>query len=145
MAIRFFLHYVNFKIAGKRDIKASIKRILTDHKKKIGDINVIITSDSNILEINNKYLKRDYLTDIITFDFSEKEKISGELYISIDRVKENAVLFKVKKEEELIRVIIHGILHLVGYEDENSMEKREMNKKENIYIKRFYKKGSDNL
>ena len=85
------------------------------------------------------------MTDIITFDFSEKERISGELYISIDRVKENAVLFKVKKEEELIRVIIHGILHLVGYEDENSVEKREMNEMENIYIKKYYKKGSDNL
>jgi rRNA maturation RNase YbeY len=145
LTIRFFLHHVNFKIAGKRDIKTSIKGILTDHKKKIGDINVILTSDSNLIEINKKYLKRNYLTDIITFDFSEKEKISGELYISIDRVKENAVLFKVKKEEELIRVIIHGILHLVGYKDENSVEKRKMNEKENIYIKRYYKKGSDNL
>lgn len=145
MTIRFFLHHVHYKIKRKRIIKTCIGKILADHNKKIGEINIIITNDSEILSINRKFLQRRDYTDIITFNFSEKEKISGELYISIERVKENSITFKVKKDNELLRVIFHGILHLVGYDDETEKEKKQMRKREDLYIEHFYKNGSDNL
>ncbi len=145
MAIRFFLHHVNYKIKGRREIKACIGRILSDHNKKIGSINVILTSDSKLLEINKKFLKRKNYTDIITFDFSENSKISGDLYISIERVGDNAILYRVTKDNELLRVIIHGILHLVGYNDAKEKEKRKIRAMEDKYLKKYYKKGSDNL
>jgi probable rRNA maturation factor len=145
LAIRFFSHHVNYRINGKRRLKTCVEGILTDHRKKVGEINIIITDDYKLLEINKKYLLRDYFTDIITFDLSEDEKISGDLYISIDRVKENAVLFDVEKEKELFRVIIHGILHLIGYKDKKSRERKEMTEKEDFYIRINYKKGSYNL
>ena len=145
MAVRFFLHHVNCKIKGRREIKACIGRILSDHNKKIGSINVILTSDLKILEINKKFLKRKNYTDIITFDFSEKSKISGDLYISIERVGDNAILYRVTKDNELLRVIIHGILHLVGYNDVKEREKRKIRAMEEKYLIKYYKKGSDNL
>ncbi len=145
MTIRFFLHLVDYKIKGKRIIKTWIEKILSDHKKIGGEINIILTSDSKLLRINLKYLGRNNFTDIITFDYSVKNIISGELYISIDRVKENAKIFDVKFDDELLRVIIHGILHLIGYNDVKSLEKRKMKKMEDFYLFNYYKKGSYNL
>ena len=139
MAIRFFLHHVNYKIAGKKEIRTCVKDILTDHNKEVGNINIILTGDKDLVEINKKYLKRNYLTDIITFDFSNEERISGDLYISIDRIQVNAVLFEVIAKLELFRVIIHGILHLTGYTDKKKAEKVKMTAMEDLYIKRYYK------
>ena len=118
---------------------------MTDHNKRIGDINIILTDDKDLLKINKEYLKRNYLTDIITFDFSEKKEVIGDLYISIQRIKENADLYKVDFKTELFRVIIHGILHLAGYKDKEKADKERMTEMENQYIKKYYKKGSDNL
>jgi probable rRNA maturation factor len=140
LAIRFFLHHVNYRIAGKKEIKTCVSDILADHNKKIGDINIILTSDRYLLEINKKYLKRNYLTDIITFDFSEKENLSGDLFISIERIKENAGLFDVSTKLELLRIIIHGILHLAGYSDKTKMKKTEMTAAEDLYLKSIIKK-----
>jgi probable rRNA maturation factor len=145
LAIRFFLHLVDFKVEEKRKIKAWIKKILADHKKIYDEINIIITSDSKLLEINKKYLNRNEYTDIITFDYSVENKISGELYISIDRVNENSGIYGITYNKELLRVIIHGILHLMGYDDIKSLEKTRMKKMENQYLEKYYKKGSDNL
>ena len=145
MAIRFFLHHVNYRIGGKKKIKTCVKGIITDYKRREGEINIIITTDRDLLEINKKYLKRDYFTDIISFDLSKDESISGDLYISIDRVKENAKLFNVKKEVELLRVIIHGVLHLLGYKDKGKQERKKMTEKEDYYIEIYYKKRSVNL
>jgi len=145
LAVRFFLHHVNYNIKGRKEIKACIGKILTDHGKKIGEINIILTSDSKLLDINKKFLKRKDYTDIITFNFSEKNKISCDSYISIERVGDNAISYKVTKENELVRVIIHGILHLVGYNDKKEKEIGKMREMEDIYLKKYYKKGSDNL
>lgn len=139
MAIRFFLHHVNYRIAGKTEIRTCVKDILTDHNKKVGNINIILASDKYLKEINKEYLKKNYLTDIITFDFSEEEKTSGDLYISIERIKENAGLFNVKTKMELFRIIIHGILHLAGYSDKTEMEKTKMTAKEDLYLRKYYK------
>jgi len=145
LAIRFFSDYVNYKFRGKGDIAACIVFILADHKRKIGAINIIFTNDSNLLKINRKYLGRNNYTDIITFNYSEKDNISADLYISVERVRDNAVIFKVEEKEELNRVIIHGILHLVGFKDKQNKEKKEMKKMEDFYLRNIYKKGSENL
>lgn len=145
MAIRFFLHLVDYQIEGKRKIKTWIKKILTDHDKMVGEINIILTCDSKILEINKRYLKRENYTDIITFDYSDKKVISGELYISIDRIKENANIYNVKCNNEVVRVIIHGILHLLNYDDNTYLKKKKMKKMEDNYLNNLYKKGSENI
>jgi probable rRNA maturation factor len=135
LAVRFFLHHVNYKVKGRREIKACIGKILADHNKEVGSINVVLTGDSDLLKINKKFLKRKDYTDIITFDFSEREKISGDLFISIQRIEDNAILFKVSNDNELFRVIIHGILHLVGYNDKEEQEIKKMREMENKYLK----------
>ena len=104
-------------------------------KQKTWFINCVFCSDEYLGEINKKYLGHDYYTDIITFDHKDTEdNVEGDLYISAERIKENAKNFGVKTEEELIRVIIHGVLHLIGYEDKSKKEKMIMTQKENKYI-----------
>jgi probable rRNA maturation factor len=139
LAIRFFLNLVSYKIKGKRKIKTWIEKILYDHNRIVGEINIILTSDAKLLEINKKYLKRYDFTDVITFDYSTKNIISGELYISINRVKENANIYNVKYDVELLRVIIHGVLHLIGYNDIPFSEKKKMKKMEDTYLSNYYK------
>lgn len=141
MAIRFFLHLVDYKIKRRQEIKAWINKISADHNKNAGEINIILTSDFNILKINEKYLNRKDYTDIITFDNSEKNNIAGELYISIERVIENAINYKVTSDHELMRVIIHGILHLLDYDDKKYSDKKKMKEKENYYLNDYYTKN----
>ena len=88
-----------------------------------GAINIVFTSDDYLLELNKKYLARDYLTDVIAFDYTENQVVAGDLFISVQRVKENAEKFSVTFKEELKRVMAHGVLHLVGYTDSNASEK----------------------
>ena len=103
--------------------------------KKLKDLNVIFCSDDILFEINRKYMKHNTLTDIITFNFGEEaDDILGEIYISIERVEENAKKYKKQFENELHRVIIHGVLHLIGYKDKKSQEKKEMKEKEDYYL-----------
>jgi rRNA maturation RNase YbeY len=102
--------------------------------KEIGNISVIFLSDDELLAINKQFLKHNYYTDIITFDYTKNNVISGELYLSIDRIKENALTFKVSTDEELRRVILHGILHLCGYKDKSSKDLKKMRKKEDYYL-----------
>jgi rRNA maturation RNase YbeY len=137
LAIRFFLHQIDYKIRVKGKLKARIVKILSDHGKLTGAINIILTSDENLFAINEKFLNRKYYTDIITFDYSVEKTISGELYISLDRIKENADLYKVTQEIELLRVIIHGILHLLGYKDDNKVNQGKMRNMEDMYINDF--------
>lgn len=120
----------------EEEIKRWIQNTIDSKGGLIGEINLIFSNDEYILEINNKYLNHDYYTDIITFDYSEydyktnKKKISGDLYISVDMVEYNAVEYGEGFERELYRVIIHGILHLLGIRDETEEEKAEMRKAE---------------
>ncbi|KPK86960.1 MAG: hypothetical protein AMS27_03775 [Bacteroides sp. SM23_62_1] len=140
MAILFYVQDIEYKLSGKIELKDLIKKIINLHNKKTGEINIILTCDEKLLDLNKKYLNRDYYTDIITFDYSEKERISGDLYVSIERIKENAKEYKVNEEDELKRVIIHGILHLLGYKDEKEKDKYKMRKKENELLKKINKK-----
>ena len=128
----FFSEDKAFDVKGKKNIRELIKKICVEENKKLGFINCVFCSDNYLIEINNKYLQHDYFTDIITFDHSENKKnIEGDLYISIDRTKENAKKYKVDENTELIRVIIHGLLHLIGYKDKTKKEKALMSEKEN--------------
>ena len=111
-----------------------IKQLINEEKKETGDISVIFCSDGYLLEMNKKHLNHDYFTDIITFNYVEDDVISGDLFISADRIRENAGKFNVTFLEELYRVILHGILHLVGYNDKTSEEKKVMKDKENYYL-----------
>ena len=103
-------------------------------KQVVKDLNFIFCDDEFLFEINNTYLRRDSLTDIITFDYSNKNNISGDIFISIDRVKANALSFNESFEDELKRVIIHGVLHLLGYKDKSKKEKKIMREKEDFYL-----------
>jgi rRNA maturation RNase YbeY len=102
---------------SKRTISLWIKRIAEKHGRKVGDVSYIFCSDSKIMEINKLYLNHDYYTDIITFDYTAGNLISGDIFISVDTVRSNAVKYGVVFENELFRVIIHGILHLCGIDD----------------------------
>jgi rRNA maturation RNase YbeY len=111
-----------------------IEKSIEKEKRIPGDINIIICSDDYLYEMNINYLKHDTFTDIITFDYSEENSVSGDLFISIERVRENAKKFSGRVENELHRVIIHGILHLCGYDDKTDEEKGKMRQKENDYL-----------
>lgn len=103
-----------------------------------GEISIIICSDDELLEINRNHLNHDYYTDIITFDYSEGANINGDLFVSIDRIKENSDKFEVRFEEELHRVIFHGVLHMMGYNDKSNEEQTLMRSKENHYLKELF-------
>ena len=115
----------------KRDTSAWIKQVAASYGRKVGEIGYLFVDDEKILEVNNEYLGHDYYTDIITFDYDEDDIINGDLVISLDTVKSNAELFGKTYEEELFRVIIHGILHLCGINDKGPGEREIMEAAEN--------------
>ena len=131
-------HYeINFSLKNKMSISKWIDHTIRTENKITGDINYIFCSDDYLLARNIKYLKHDSLTDIITFNYCEGNKINCDIMISIDRVKENSSIFDTSFLEELYRVMIHGILHLVGYDDKTEKEKNIMRKKEEFYLKKL--------
>jgi len=132
MAITFHLHQISTSILNgkKRKISAWIKQTIEKENKITGNICIILTGKKQLLKIIKKYLKHNYHTDIITFNYNEGFIISGDLFISLPKVKENAKIYNVTIELELLRVIIHGIFHLTGYNDSTEKEKTEMRKKE---------------
>jgi rRNA maturation RNase YbeY len=134
MAIRFFSEDVAFKIKRPRDTSRWINLTAEKEKHRISDITYIFCSDKFLLGLNQKFLKHKTLTDIITFDYCTEGQISGEIYISIERVEENAQKFGCAFTEELRRVMIHGVLHLIGYKDKKPGEIITMRKKEEAYL-----------
>ena len=136
----FFSENKNFKISNKKEIRALLKKICKKENKKISFINCVFCSDNRLLEINKKYLNHISLTDVVTFDFNtNKKNIEGDVYISTDRVKENAKKYKQVFKTELLRIIIHGLLHLIGYLDKTKEEKNTMTLKENKYLSLYNK------
>ena len=137
----FFSEKKSFTFKNKNKIRRLVKRLCLEEGKSLSFLNIIFCSDGYLLEINKKHLKHDYYTDVITFDYSEKNKnIEGDIYISVDRVEDNAKKYKENKSLELIRTIIHGTLHLSGYKDKTKKEKEIMTTKENKYLS-LYKKN----
>ena len=131
MPIHYFYEQIDFKIETPRKASTWITLVAKTEKKEIGDLTYVFCSDDYLLSLNQQFLKHNTLTDIITFDYSEgKKELSGEIYISIDRVADNAAKFKTDFQDELHRVMIHGVLHLAGYKDKKPAEKVRMRKKE---------------
>lgn len=115
-------------------LKKWLHRVIENENFKTGDISIVFTSDNFLLSINREYLKHDYYTDVISFDYSTESIINGDILISIDRVKENAMNYNVEFKDELDRVILHGILHLLGYSDANDPDISIMRSKETTYL-----------
>lgn len=132
--IRYFCEDIKFTYKNKLANNRWLKMVAGSEIRKIGDINVIFCSDNYILDVNMKYLQHDYFTDIITFDYCEGNVLSGDLFISVDSVRENSIEFGTDFEEELHRVIVHGVLHLIGYDDHTDEDKKVMRQKENYYL-----------
>ena len=131
MAVSFYNEGSEMPSINKTDIRNWVKQVAELHGKRVGAIAYIFCDDEKILEVNRQYLQHDYYTDIITFDYTEGNKISGDLFISLDTVRTNAEQQATTYEEELHRVIIHGILHLVGINDKGPGEREIMEAAEN--------------
>ena len=131
MAIIYEVADISFPKIKRRETTRWIKRVIDRFNKQPGDITYIFCSDEEILRINKLYLNHDYYTDIITFDYSEGNKLSGDLFISLETVKTNSEKFKTEFDGELHRVMIHGVLHLCGYDDKTAANKKTMREKEN--------------
>ncbi len=134
--IRYFTEDIDFAFKGKSVHSAWLKAVSEEEGRRLGQISVIFCSDPYLLEINRKYLGHDYYTDIITFDYSEGDTISGDLFISVDTVRSNAEYYSADFKDELDRVIVHGVLHLIGYDDHTDEQSAEMRARENHYLER---------
>ena len=130
MAVHFFNDDVDFSISDETLLKKWINLVVTNHKKRLGKITYLFCSDEKIYQTNVRFLNHNTYTDIITFDYVENDLISGDIIISIDRVEENARVFNVSFEQELQRVIIHGLLHLLGFKDKSPEDEAMMRRKE---------------
>ena len=133
--ISYFTEDIKFVLKGKLLNNRWLKMVVESEIKKMGDLSIIFCSDRYILDVNIKYLQHDYFTDIITFDYCEGDRISGDLFISIDSVRENALFYGTEFEDELDRVMVHGVLHLLGYDDHTPEDTAVMREKENYYVK----------
>lgn len=136
-AIHFFSEDVDFVPKYKMNLRVWIKHTAEAEGYAVGELNFIFCSDAYLLTVNQEFLQHDTFTDIVTFDHSERAgRLAGDIFISIDRVKENASTFNVREVDELHRVIIHGVLHLCGYGDKTQKEKTAMTVKEDHYLAR---------
>ncbi|MCR5246288.1 MAG: rRNA maturation RNase YbeY [Paludibacteraceae bacterium] len=132
MAITYDKEHSKIKVPKikKRNVSAWIKKVAELHGKKVGDLSYLFCSDDHILEVNREYLQHDYYTDIITFDYTEGDVISGDMVISVDTIATNAEKFNTSFESEFFRVVIHGVLHLCGINDKGPGEREIMEKHE---------------
>ncbi len=133
--IQFF--YENLPESVNTDYTRWLKDIILSEGKKLGEINYIFCDDEYLLKVNQDYLQHDYYTDIITFDYVKGKTISGEIFVSLQRISDNASTLSKNYEEELRRVLAHGILHLCGYKDKTEEEEQLMRNKEDFYIAKY--------
>jgi rRNA maturation RNase YbeY len=140
MKVRPNIHFFfqsKMHLAERRKLKAFLPILFKKEGKSIESLIYVFCSDKYLLKINQTFLKHNYYTDTLTFDFSKSREIEGEIYISVDRVRQNAKEFKININLEFLRVIFHGALHLCGYADKTKLQKQKMRKKENEYLLRY--------
>jgi len=134
--VSYFKQDTGFNFKRKRLTTRWLKDVAISEGKILGDISVIFCSDPVILDVNQKYLGHDYYTDIITFDYCEGDRLNGDLFISVDTVKANSEFYGSTFDDELNRVIVHGVLHLIGYDDHTEEDIAMMRSKENEYLQK---------
>jgi probable rRNA maturation factor len=129
---------ISCRVKHRLAVRSWLNQIIESRQKSVGEISVVMCSDKYLLEVNQKYLNHDFYTDIITFDYSEGSEISGDLMISYERVKENAASQKVTVQHELRRVMVHGVLHLLGFKDKTEEDAAEMRSQEDAALDLFH-------
>jgi probable rRNA maturation factor len=140
MAVQFFFLQTTITLKERNRLKAFIIELFKKEKKALGELNYIFCSDKHLLSINKEFLQHDFYTDILTFDLSEtKNRVDGEIYISLDRVRDNAIVYMSSLNKEFHRVIFHGALHLCGYKDKSPKEEAAMREAENKYLDLYFK------
>ena len=138
MKINFHYDIVKFRLRESNAVKKIIARIISDAGLKAGILEIIFTSDKKLQEINSEFLGHEYYTDIVTFNYNTARTVNGEIYISAERVKENAEKYNTKLKAEERRVIFHGVLHLCGYDDRTKEQKKKMREMEDLYLDLSY-------
>lgn len=126
MSIKIYYDQINYRIRKAREVTRFLDKVIRDEKRIPGDLIFIIADDEAVIKINREFLNHDYYTDVIAFDKSEEGLVSGEVFISIDTVRANAREYKCRLQEEVVRVMIHGVLHLCGYRDGSTEERKKM-------------------
>lgn len=134
MAVSFHSEQINFTISEEDAVAKWLQKVCVSEGKNLSEISYIFCSDDYLLDMNRQYLNHDFYTDVITFDYCEADDISGDVFISIDRVSDNAKKVRVAEKDELHRVMVHGLLHLLGYHDKEASDKEQMTSKEDFYL-----------
>ncbi len=134
----FFFEHTGFTLQNRKQLKQFIEILFKKEKRKLEGINYVFVSDKRLLDINRQFLNHDYFTDIITFEMGDNSTTVGEIYISIDRVRDNAKQLNTSFKSELHRVVFHGALHLCGYGDKTISEQKKMRQKEDSYINQYF-------
>lgn len=140
MSIHIFYDNTSYRIRSWRKVVKILQEVITKEKRISGDLNFIITNDEYLRKINVQFLEHDYFTDVITFNYNHRNVVNGEIYVSVDTIRINAINYKVSLNSEIKRVVIHGVLHLVGYNDKTDEEKRIMRKKEDYWLEQLREK-----
>lgn len=138
MRINLFVDYPRAPKFQRVRLAALVRRILKEEKKSADSINLVLVGDEYLLEVNRKFLNHNYRTDVISFDLAENSPIEGEIYVSVDRARVQARRYKVPLEREVLRLMVHGVLHLCGWVDKTRSQKLKMRKRENTFIEPFF-------
>lgn len=137
MVPKIYYRNVKFRLGKTKDIKNWIVQVIRSEGKRTGDLSFFFLPDKDLREINSEFLDHDYNTDVIAFDYGSGAAVSGEIYMSIETIKRNSSVYGTRLKEEILRVMIHGTLHLIGYDDKDEAGRKEMRRKEDYYLSKM--------